>query len=353
MLTADREKLAHNLHAVLDRCRNRGVEITVVTKVASADPDLVRVLWEAGATSFGDSRLLNIRRIKDEVPGAERVLLRMPLPGEAEEVVGLCNVSLNSEMETIQALERAAAACGVTHQIILMVDVGDLREGILPGEAGIVARELRHLRNIQVRGIGTNLACYGGIRPSSCNMEELLDTRDVIAGILQTGLPVVSGGNSANWLLMEAGDMPAGVNHLRVGEAIFLGLETVGRTPIEGLYGDVFNLWAGVIESRVKPSRPQGQMGQDSFGQMPEIRDRGLRRRAIVAIGRQDVVPGGLEPMDPGIEIVGASSDHMILDVHDSARPPAVGDVLGFRVHGYSALLALYTSGYVEKMMIR
>lgn len=171
--------------------------------------------------------------------------------------------------------------------------------------------------------------------------------RDIVAEIVGQEIELVSGGNSANWLMMESGNMPKAVNHLRIGEAILLGNETTERIPIKGLYQDVFTLWAEVIEVATKPSVPIGEIGEDAFGQIPSFVDRGRHRRAIVAIGRQDVVIEGLQPDIEGIKILGASSDHLILDVEDAERPVQVGDVLSFTVRGYSALLALFTSDYV------
>jgi len=54
----------------------------------------------------------------------------------------------------------------------------------------------------------------------------------------------------------------------------------------------------------------------------------------------------------PGISVLGGSSDHLILDVEDAAENVKVGDELEFWP-GYGALLALSTSPYVQKVVIR
>ena len=61
-------------------------------------------------------------------------LLRAPTPATAADTVRLADVSLNSEVETVRALDAAAAAAGRRHGIVLMIDLGDLREGIMPRE---------------------------------------------------------------------------------------------------------------------------------------------------------------------------------------------------------------------------
>lgn len=142
--------------------------------------------------------------------------------------------------------------------------------------------------------------------------------------------------------------MPVGINQLRVGEAALLGRDTSGRSRLEGLHRDAFLLRAEVIEVNAKPSVPRGLLGLDAFGAAPEFVDRGTRRRAILALGKADVPPGGLEPVEPGLSILGASSDHMIVDVHDLPRAPRTGEAVEFRLL-YPGLLALAHSAYITK----
>jgi len=234
-----------------------------------------------------------------------------------------------------------------------MVDLGDLREGVWPDGVAELAHCARGLSHLSVRGVGTNLACYGGVKPTPENMQLLLEARDVVAEVLGYRPPLVSGGNSASWQLLESGGLPGDVNELRIGEALFLGTESIDRTQIEGTVPDAFTLCAEVIESQVKPSVPIGELGENAFGEKPKFEDRGWRRRAIVAVGRQDVVPEGLRPELHGVEVIGASSDHMILDVEDAPGEVKIGDVLRFTVLSYAGLLAVFTSNYVAKYPLR
>lgn len=348
-VTIDLTKLKANATRIIRACRRHGIEVTGVAKGVASHPAVVSALVEAGIASLGDSRLANLKRIRTLDLGVETVLLRLPQPSMAAAVVELADVSLNSEAVTLQALDRAAAAAGKVHGVILMVDVGDLREGAMPGDVAELARVAEQLPRIMVRGVGTNLACYGGVKPDRTHMTLLLEARDRVADVLGYEPSLVSGGNSANWLLMESGRMPVGINHLRLGEAILLGTEATEGRLISGMAVDIFRLDAEVIEVKIKPTVPQGEIGKDSFGDTPTFADRGERLRAIVAVGRQDVVPTGLVPTLPGVEIIGASSDHMILDVHAAKKAPQVGEILSFTVTGYSALLALFTSTYAAK----
>ncbi|MEW9835952.1 arginase family protein [Mesorhizobium marinum] len=104
-----------------------------------------------------------------------------------------------------------------------------------------------------------------------------------------------------------------------------------------------------MIEVKKKPSRPIGKSGYDAFGNQPYFPDEGDRLRAIANIGREDVMVEGLTPIDRGVRVLGASSDHLLLDVTDAEVPVAVGGRVAFRM-GYGAMLLAMTSEYVEKV---
>ncbi|MFP4200615.1 MAG: alanine/ornithine racemase family PLP-dependent enzyme [Clostridia bacterium] len=345
----DLDRLRENGEAVLRACYGREIEPTVVTKVVSAHPEIVRCLRDLGFRSMADSRLDNLRSLRESVPEVKLELLRLPMLSRVREVVDVADVSLNSEITTLRALDGAAGELGTRHGVILMIDVGDLREGMWPDEIGSFGEACRHLRNVDVVGVGTNLACYGGVIPDADNMARLIKAKSVLEAVMGTRIPMVSGGNSANWSMLEAGEMPPEVNNLRLGEVVFLGIESIERRPVEGMHRDVFTLVAEVIEIREKPSMPLGKTGQDAFGRIPHFEDRGRRLRAIAAVGRADVSPEGLIPEDPGIEILGASSDHLILDVEMAEEPPRTGEELRFGVRSYEALLRSFMSDYVDK----
>jgi len=227
-----------------------------------------------------------------------------------------------------------------------MVELGDLREGILPSDVEAVVKDTISMPGVKLIGIGTNLACFGGVRPTEANMRGL----SAIAGDLQRkygiNFEVVSGGNSANYQWFVSTPDVGLVNHLRIGEAILLGCDTLTRERIPGLYTDTFTLVAEVIEFKTKPSRPHGEIAQDAFGHVPTFEDKGDVMRAILALGEQDVDVSAIKPRIKA-DVLGASSDHLILDV--KGPDLEVGDEVRFDV-GYSALLRAMTSPYVEKV---
>jgi predicted amino acid racemase len=347
-VTVDLAAIEANARAVCGWLQ--GVEIVAVTKVTCGAPEVARAMLAGGATAIGDSRLENIERMRAAGIGAPFWLLRATPPVLAADVVRLADVSLASEVVTVEALDRAAAAAGRDHAIVAMVDLGDLREGMMPERLPAFLDRVSALSHIELLGIGTSLTCYGGVVPDAHNLGLLVQLAEENATRLGRSL-VISGGMSSSIDAALAGTLPRAVNNLRIGESILLGVSTVTRLPLPGLHTDAITLDAPVIECGLKPSAPLGTIAQDAFGNAPVFADRGNRRRAICAIGRQDVPPTGLRPLDPRVEVLGASSDHLILDVHDLPEPPAVGDAVRF-VPTYAATLALFTSPYVEKQYV-
>ena len=266
---------------------------------------------------------------------------------QVERVVAHADVSFNTELEVIGKLSDAAYGSGRTHGIVLMVELGDLREGIMPEDLLSTVRETLRCRNIVLKGIGTNLACRSAVSPDAGNMAKLSALADSIDAAFGLTLDIVSGGNSGNlqWAFSAAGT--GRINDLRLGESILLGVEPLHRQPIHGLYTDAITLVAGVIESKVKPSQPWGNIGQTAFDAKPAVKDRGFVSQAILAIGHQDTDPEGLTAPS-GIEIVGASSDHLILNLGNNKA--TVGAEITFQPN-YSAVLRAMTSPFVTKIL--
>lgn len=346
------DRIAANARAVIGLCHEHGAQVAAVTKVTCAHPAVVHALEQGGADMIADSRIANLQAMANTGLDRPLMLLRIPAPSRAADVVRCADLTLNSSLDTIRLLSEAAQLVGRRHQVIVMVDVGDLREGVWADRALEVVKGAAGLPGIEVVGMGCNLACYGGVIPSTKNMRALIEVRNACRATTGLELGLLSGGNSANLPLLMSGAMPKEINHFRIGEAIVLGRNVIDRSPWPGTRQDTFILAAEVVEVERKPSVPIGDRGQDAFGGTPEFVDRGLRRRAICNLGRQDVVVDGIEPLDSGIIVLGGSSDHLILDVEEAAKEVKVGDEVLF-YPGYGALLALSTSPYVQKVVVK
>jgi predicted amino acid racemase len=347
-LTVDLDAIEHNTRVLCGLLPE--VDIVGVTKMTCGEGQVGMAMLRGGAAALGDSRHANVSNLRRAGSRGPLWLLRSAEPDLALETVRVADVSLNSELETVLALDAAASRMGAVHRVLLMVDVGDLREGVRAEELFPMLRAIRSLRHIRVEGLGTNLTCYGCVVPDEANLGELVELARGAEEIVGHSL-VVSGGNSSSIPLALSGGLPAGVDNMRIGESILLGMNTLTREPLlDDLRLDAFTVRAAVVECRVKPSMPHGVLSvQDAFGNPPSFEDRGLRRRAICAVGRQDARPEGLRPIDHRIEVLGASSDHLILDVQDLDPPPRLGDAVTF-IPDYGAALQLFTSPYVYKV---
>jgi predicted amino acid racemase len=342
------DKLIHNARKLTALYDSKGIQVTAVTKGVCGSLRVANALLNSGIRSFGDSRIANIQKMREGGIDAQFILIRSPMPSKVERVVEFADVSLNTELPVIRLLADQATKRGKTHRVILMIELGDLREGILPSDLESVVKETIGMRGVKLAGVGTNLACFGGVRPTEANMREL----SAIAGYLQRKFGInfefVSGGNSANYQWFVSTPDVGLINHLRIGEAILLGCDTLTREPIPGLYTDAFTLVAEVIEIKTKPSRPYGEIAQDAFGHVPVFEDKGNMRRAILALGRQAVDVLAIKPRI-NANVLGASSDHLILDIKEQSLE--VGAEVRFDA-GYSALLRAMMSPYVEKVYL-
>lgn len=342
--------LTENARRLSAFCASRRTELVFVTKGFCAQTDVIRAVRAGGIDRFADSRMENIMAAKRAVPDLWYLLIRVPAAEEAEEVVRWADASVQSQIETIRVISDEALRQGRVHPILLMLDVGDLREGVF-GEEQLreIAPQIKACPGVELVGLGTNVGCYGSVLPSVENMGALVRARDLLNGEWGFQIRTLSAGGTCCLKLLEDGTMPEGVNQLRVGEAVMCGEDTTGHRFLEGCHPDAFQIAAQVVELRRKPSVPIGELGRDGSGEQPVYPDRGVRLRAICALGKQDVDWGALTPLLPGAVVIGASSDHLLVDVEDCGVRP--GDWLRFRC-GYMAILHAATSPYVKFSMI-
>ncbi len=363
----DLGKLRHNARLVSGWAGKAGLEVFAVTKGLRGDPQAARALLGGGVAGLADSRLSNLARLQglreETLNGRGRprfLLLRAPSPAEAAETLALSDAVLCASPETAESLARALPA-GRPYEVLLTVDFGDLREGLLPEDVpeaalaldrrlAAVSAERDPSRRVHVAGLASNLACFCGVVPTVAHFVDLARLARETGEKL--GRPLrVSAGNTAALPLLLRRELPPGLDDLRVGEGIILGRESLHREPLPGCHLDAVTFWATVIEIGRKPSAPSGELAEDAFGHRPVFVDRGHRLRALLAAGRQDIVPEGLKPLDEGIEVVGATSDHLVVDIEDYPGPLGAGAELGFSVN-YACLLQAMTSPDVARVHV-
>jgi len=365
------DRVHHNARALVRQLAATGISVTGITKATLGSPEVAREMLMAGVGDLGDSRIENIERLRNAGITSKMMLIRSPMTSQVDRVVASADVSLNSSLEVIDCLSVAAVRRGCIHGVVLMVELGDLREGFLAADIEAAARHTLDLPGVALRGIGANLACQNGVMPDDQKMAELSLIATELEASLGMSLEVVTGGNSANLDWVNSTEGTGRVNNLRLGESILLGCETLHRRPLAGLRTDAIELVAEVIESAIKPMQPWGDVAQNAFGefvsqQTPHLRaDAGSSRpddgpvgpggshlefgaRTIVALGRQDVDPDGL--MAPaGYHVLGMSSDHLVLST--GPQTLAVGSEIRFGLD-YGAVLRAMTSPFVDQVFL-
>jgi predicted amino acid racemase len=353
LLTINIGKLKQNLETLTAAVHGAGCSVMIVTKSFCADKRIVEMLIANDAVDYlADSRIQNIKTYAGK--GKKTVLLRLPQEGEIPELVRYADISLNSEPATLRLINDEAARQKKVHRAVLMIDLGDLREGIyFEDEEKIMGtvEEILGMKQVEFYGLGTNLTCYGGVIPKKENLSLLTGLADRVYEKFGVRPAMVSGGNSSSYYLIDQCGLPPGINNLRLGESFILGNETAYGGRIENTFTDAVLLEAQIIEIQTKRSLPVGERGVDAFGEKKVIQDRGMIKRGILAIGRQDVDTENIIPVDQNIDILGSSSDHLILDLSASDTHYKVGDTISFTMK-YGALLRAFTGSYVLRRYI-
>jgi predicted amino acid racemase len=356
-LIVDLSKLRHNISKVRRMCIENGVEMAGVIKGCSGIPECAAQFEAAGCKYIASSRLEQLEPLKDFGIQTQLMLIRIPEISEAADVVKVTDYSLNSELEVLEALNREARKQDKKHKVILMADLGDLREGFWDRDelVEVALKVENEMQNLELAGVGTNLGCYGAIRPTVDNLQGLVNIAESIEEAIGRELEIISGGATSSLTTMMDGKLPKRINLLRVGEGVLNAID-LQKEPwgydMNYLYKDAFTLRAEVIEVKDKPSHPVGEIMIDCFGNTPTFEDHGVRKRALVAIGKVDYAYiDELAVKDKNIKILGASSDHTILDVEDIDYDIRVGDIVEFELC-YATLVFVSQSRNVERVFI-
>lgn len=342
--------IIENVNIIKKLCEKNNIELSVVTKLLVDDKNIVKAIVDCGINSICEARIQNFIDYKDlEV---EKWLIRLPMLCEIPDVIKYSDVSLNSEISTIRELNKEAKKQGKIHKIILMYEIGDIREGCLKDELEVVLQESLKLDNIEVYGLGISLSCFGEIIPTEENMKELADLVKELEEKYSLKFKIVSGGNTCSYRMLESGKLPKSINNLRIGEAIFQGTIISLNDEIEYLHKDNFKLKAQIVEVKKKPSVPRGTKATGkAFLDETIFKDIGIRKKAIINIGKQDVMPASITPTDDKIIVLGGSSDYIILDINDCEKDYKVGDIVEFNLN-YSGILSLMSSKFVARKYI-
>ncbi|MBN1337810.1 MAG: alanine/ornithine racemase family PLP-dependent enzyme [Bacteroidales bacterium] len=349
----DREKLKHNFKYLDELFTKNNIRWGVVSKLLCGNPQFIKELLNLGIKEIHDSRISNLKTIKRIDPTVQTVYIKPPARRSIKSLVRYADVSFNTEYSTIQAISDEAAKQGKNHKIIIMIELGDLREGIMGNDLMEFYSKVFNLPNIEIVGLGTNLNCLHGVMPSHDKLIQLSLYKQLIEEKFKKNIKWVSGGSSVTIPLLMKKLVPAGVNHFRVGETLYLGNNLITGKPIKGMKSDVFRLFAEIIELTEKPKMPIGEMGVNVAGEKTEISESDYGKtsyRAILDIGLLDINPEYIIPVRKNIYFSGASSDMIVMDIGNTRANLKVGDLIEFRLK-YMGVLSILNSNYIEKIL--
>lgn len=348
-----RDKLRHNYGFLKKLFGDHDIEWGVVTKLFCGNEDYIREVIKLGAREIHDSRVSNLKVIKKIDPDVQTVYIKPPPKKYIKQIVQYADVSFNTELSTIRLISDEAVKQNRKHMIIIMIEMGDLREGVMREELIDFYGEIFKLPNVEVIGLGTNLNCLHGVMPSSDKLIQLALYKQIIELKFNRKIRWVSGGTTVVLPLILRGDLPDSVNHFRVGEALYFGVDLFSGTIIDGMEASVLELFAQVIEIHEKPLVPSGELAANPQGQTLEIDEDLYGKtafRAILDIGYLDIQPDFLIPKSKDIEIVDASSDMLVVNVGQNESDLKVGDMVSFQLK-YVGALGLMNSNYIDKMI--
>lgn len=353
-ITISSKKLRHNFEFLKNFFDKENIEWGIVSKLLCGNELYLKELIDMGARELLDSRISNLKKIKKINPEVTTVYIKPPPRKSLRTIVKYADVSFNSDLETLQLISKEAGLQNKVHRVIIMIEMGDLREGVLGENLVNFYESVFELPNIEVVGFGTNLNCLYGVMPSHDKLVQLSLYKQIIELKFNRKIKWISGGSSVTLPMILKKQLPKGINHFRVGETLYFGNNLVTGKPIKGMKDDVITLYAEIIELLEKPVVPEGQLAENPSGELYEIdpEDYGKTSwRALLDIGLLDISPDFLIPFDSSITIAGASSDILVLDLGKNPKKYKVGQFVKFKLK-YMGALGLFNSDYIAKRLV-
>lgn len=362
-LIIHKKKIQENIISLGEFFDKKDVKWSLITKVFSGNKKfLSNILTEdiiQYINSVGDSRLSSLENLRKVNPKMHTIYIKPPATIYAREVVELATLSLNSSLETIQALDREAEEAGKVHEIIIMIEMGELREGVNVEDTLSFYAEASKLKHIKISGIGSNLGCMYGIEPEKEKFDLLIDLKNKIEKKFKREVQLISGGTSITLPMLKSGELPNDINHFRVGEAVFFGVTPLHNEQFMNLNTQTFEFKANIIELEEKKVVPEGTISEANIGQVADFDEssKEITHKAILDFGLVDVDKENLTLRDDrDISFVGITSDMTVIDIgenkhSDGSQRFKVGDTILFDVN-YMGVVRLLNSKFVAQIYL-
>ena len=353
-ITLNAKKLKDNYTRLDKLFAKEKIQWAVVTKLLCGNRTFLQEVINLGIKQLCDSRVSNLKSIKQLAPDIETIYIKPPPARSIPEIVRYADISLNTELRTLKLISKEALKQNKIHKVIIMIELGELREGVMRDDLIKFYENVFTLPNIEITGIGTNLTCLYGILPNHDKLIQLSLYKQLIEAKFNKSIPLVSGGSSVSIPLILQKLLPSGINHFRVGETLFLGTDVYHDTVLKGMHNDIFRLYTEIIELIEKPTRPMGEMGTNVEGHSFDFTDSENGQtsyRAILDLGLLDAESKHIRPVDKQIHFAGSSSDMIVIDLGKNEKKYKTGDLIEFRLD-YMGALRIMNSRYIEKRVV-
>lgn len=350
-ITLNLKKLKANFNFLSALFQKNEIEWAIVTKLLCGNRKFLTEILQFDIHQVCDSRVSNLKAIKEINSNVETIYIKPPAKRAISGVVRYADISMNTEIETIKLLSQEAQKQNKIHKVIIMIELGELREGIMREAFVHFYEKIFQLKHIEVIGIGTNLSCVYGVLPNHDKLIQLSLYAQLIEAKFHKKIKYISGGSSVTIPLISQKLLPKGINHFRIGETLFLGMDVYHNAPFKKMKTNVFILSSEIIELILKPTLPMGDMGSNRQGNSLNF-DKSLvgksSYRAIIDIGLLDIDTHNLSPVDTSLSIVGASSDMFVVDLGENRQQYKVGDTIEFSLN-YLGTVQIINSKYIDK----
>ena len=341
------DAIINNALKLKSRLSKLNIELVPVTKGLLSAKEIIGVLKKENFNLFGESRLEQIKNFSNET---NFMFLRPSRNREIEDTVKYSRYSLQSSLFTMKHIQDLAKKFKSGHKILIMIDMGDLRDGVYYKNKELLDEILNSIDGNLIAGVATNLGCFGGVIPTRKIIDRFCEVANYINS-KNANATIISGGNTTTLPLIENNEISI-INQFRVGEAILLGTDVTRNKNISYLEQNTMFLEADLIEVYEKSVQDDDiEFGYDAFGIKKSKTNKAKLKRGIVYMGKIDIVPELTYPIDEDVKIIGSSSDQTVLDLSKSHNNYKIGDSLRFKL-GYGSMVKAMASPFVKKIFI-
>jgi predicted amino acid racemase len=358
-LVVKTDNIIKNIHKLDTFLKKHDKHWSLVSKVLSGDPDFLKKILTEDVVqrlhSVGESRLSSLKNIKKVNPEIQTIYIKPPATQLAKGIVECADISVNTSADTIEALNKEAKKQKKIHKVLIFIELGELREGVVRENIVAFYKRVFNLPNIEIIGIGSNLGCMYGIEPTYDKLVQLSLFKQLLEEMFERKIDLISGGSSITLPLIKKRLVPSSINHFRIGEAAFFGTSPLDDKKFDNLSTDTFSFNANILEMEEKWNVPDGVIGEGNIGHtaVPDEQEETEKSyRAILDFGMLDVDVNDLKVKDKNINFVGTTSDMTVYDVGQNINSKLklkyqVGNKIFFKPN-YMAVARCMNSKFVD-----